>query len=89
MVQLARSNRRCKGGETLERLGEGNLSSVKSVGHGVLECRINYGPGYRIYFGRDGNILVILLTGFTKRRQQREIAVATERWGDYRQRKRQ
>jgi putative addiction module killer protein len=72
----------------LERLGEGNLSSVKSVGHGVLEYRINYGPGYRIYFGRDGNTFVILLTGGTKRRQQRDIAVATELWEDYRQRKR-
>jgi putative addiction module killer protein len=60
----------------LRRLGDGNLSNVKSVGQGTLECRINYGPGYRVYFGRDGSTLVILLTGGTKRRQQRDIATA-------------
>lgn len=70
------------------RLEQGNLSSVKSVGEGVLEYRINFGPGYRVYFGRDGETLVILLTGGTKKRQQRDIAAAIEMWADYRQRKR-
>src|SRR5262249_33147844 len=51
----------------------GNLSNVKSVGEGALEYRIDFGPGYRVYFGRDGERLVILLTGGTKKRQQRDI----------------
>jgi putative addiction module killer protein len=54
----------------------------------VLEYRINFGPGYRAYFGRDGDVLVILLTGGTKKRQQRDIALAAELWADYRRRKR-
>ena len=57
----------------LVRLGQGNTSNAKSVGEGVLEYRIDWGPGYRVYFGRDGEVLVILLTGGTKKRQQRDI----------------
>ena len=72
----------------IARLEQGNLSSVKSVGEGVLEYRIDWGPGYRVYFGRDGAVLVILLTGGTKKRQQRDIVAAIEMWGDYRRRKR-
>ena len=72
----------------IARLEQGNLSSVKSVGEGVLEYRIDWGPGYRVYFGRDGEVLVILLTGGTKKRQQRDIVAAIEMWGDYRRRKR-
>ena len=55
----------------LARLEQGNLSNAKGVGEGVLEYRIDWGPGYRVYFGRDGQVLVILLTGGTKKRQQR------------------
>jgi putative addiction module killer protein len=47
----------------LTRLAQGNTSSVKGVGGGVLEVRLDFGPGYRIYFGRDGHDLVILLGG--------------------------
>ncbi len=72
----------------IARLGQGNLSNVKGVGEGVLEYRINFGPGYRVYFGRDGDTLVILLTGGTKQRQQRDIASAIGMWFDYRRRKR-
>jgi putative addiction module killer protein len=54
----------------------------------VLEYRIDWGPGYRVYFGRDGAVLVILLTGGTRKRQQRDIVAAIEMWGDYRRRKR-
>lgn len=71
----------------LVRMGNGNLSNVKSVGGGVMEYRIDWGPGYRIYFGRDGDELVILLAGGTKRRQQNDIADASERWADYKRRK--
>jgi len=73
----------------LYRLGLGNLSNVKSVGAGVLECKISFGPGYRIYFGKDGAQVVILLGGGTKQRQQSDIAKAIERWQDYKNRKKQ
>ena len=73
----------------LARLGQGNLSNVKGVGGGVLEYRIDFGPGYRIYLGRDGDAIVILLSGGTKRRQQNDIAAAQERWADYKQRKKE
>jgi len=55
----------------LARIGQGKLSNVKGVGAGVLEYRIDFGRGYRVYFGRDGDSLVILLAGGTKRRQPR------------------
>jgi len=71
----------------LQRLEQGNTSSLKSVGAGVLECRIDFGPGYRVYLGRDGDVLVILLTGGTKKRQQRDIEAAKALWTDYRRRK--
>ena len=71
----------------LARLETGNLSNAKGVGEGVLEYRIDWGPGYRVYFGRDGDTLVILLTGGTKRRQQRDIDTAKALWADYRRRR--
>jgi putative addiction module killer protein len=73
----------------LARLEHGNFSKVKSVGSGVLEYKIDFGPGYRIYFGKDGESLVILLGGGTKKRQQQDIATAIERWGGYKRRKKQ
>ncbi len=73
----------------LYRLGLGNFSNAKSVGSGVYECRINFGPGYRVYFGKDGELIVILLGGGTKQRQQNDIKLALDRWEDYKQRKKQ
>lgn len=72
----------------LVRMERGNLSNVKSVGGGVLEYRINFGPGYRIYFGKDGDALVVLLGGGTKKRQRQDVEVARSHWRDYRHRKR-
>ena len=69
------------------RLERGAVSSVKGVGEGVSEFRIDWGPGYRVYFGQDGPALVILLTGGTKQRQQRDIERAKSFWVDYRRRK--
>lgn len=63
----------------LARIGQGNLSNVKSVGPGVSE--------YRIYFGRDGEQLVVLLAGGTKQRQQNDIETAQAYWRDYKSRK--
>jgi putative addiction module killer protein len=79
---------RAKVTSAIARMGQGNLSNVKSVGEGVLEYRIDFGPGYRVYFGRDGETLVILLTGGTKKRQQRDIEAAHGYWQDYKRRKR-
>ena len=69
------------------RIRQGNLSNAKGVGEGVLEFKIDFGPGYRIYFGRDGNVLVILLGGGTKKSQQSDIALAHGRWSDYKARR--
>jgi putative addiction module killer protein len=71
----------------LTRIAQGNLADIKAVGSGVFERRIDWGPGYRVYFGRDGDRLVILLGGGTKKRQQRDIDEALQRWADYKQRK--
>jgi putative addiction module killer protein len=73
----------------LARLEQGNVSNVKGVGEGVLELRIDYGPGYRVYFGKDGARLVILLGGGTKKRQDRDIRTAQALWIAYKARKRQ
>lgn len=72
----------------LAKLGLGNWSNVKGVGGGVYERVIDFGPGYRVYFGKDGDRLVILLAGGTKKRQETDIINAKERWQDYKQRKR-
>ena len=73
----------------LYRMEMGNLSNAKGVGGGVLEHRIDFGAGYRIYFGRDGDALIILLGGGTKARQQRDIKAAVALWREYRRSKRQ
>jgi putative addiction module killer protein len=71
----------------IERLADGNVSRVKSIGEGAAEIRIDRGPGYRIYFGWDGKTLVVLLGGGTKRRQQRDIVDALTLWRAYKARK--
>jgi putative addiction module killer protein len=73
----------------LDRLERGNDSAAKSVGQGVHELRLDFGPGYRIYFGREGESLVILLSGGSKKRQQADIAIAKTLWGEYKARKRE
>jgi putative addiction module killer protein len=60
---------------------------VKGVGAGVFELKVDFGPGYRVYFGKDGIEIVILLGGGSKKRQQRDIAAAQGRWQDYKDRK--
>jgi putative addiction module killer protein len=71
------------------RMAQGNLSNAKSVGAGLQEYRIDFGPGYRIYFGRDGDRLVILVGGGTKKRQQEDIRRAVGFWTDYKRRKKE
>jgi len=79
---------RAKVARAIARMEQGNLSNVKPVGEGVLEYRLDFGPGFRVYFGRDGDVLVILLTSGTKKRQQRDIEDARAYWQDYKDRKR-
>jgi putative addiction module killer protein len=69
------------------RLAGGNFSQVKGVGTGVYEYTLDFGPGYRIYFGEDGAQLIVLLAGGTKKRQQQDIDTAHVRWADYKRRK--
>ena len=71
----------------LYRLEQGNVSNVQSVGGGVFEYKIDFGPGYRIYFGQDGNTLVILLCGGTKKTQQKDVDRAKDFWQEYKARK--
>ena len=71
----------------LYRIELDNLSSVKGLGGGIYESRINFGDGYRVYFGKDGNALIILLCGGSKKRQQSDIETARSLWRDYKQRK--
>ena len=73
----------------LVRMEQGNLSNAKGVGAGVYEYRIDFGPGYRVYFGKDGDTLIILFGGGTKKHQSKDIEVAQDLWREYKQRKRQ
>ena len=75
----------------LTRLGAGTTADSKSVGKGVSEIRINWGPGYRIYYGWDGDTLIVLLSGGakrTKKLQSADIVKAQGFWADYKSRKR-
>ena len=85
-IWLAGLDDRQTRGRILARLGRvrlGNLGDAKSVGGGVFELRMPFGPGYRIYFGRDGDRLIILLCGGDKASQAKDIARAKRLWADY------
>ncbi len=71
----------------IDRMEFGNFGDYKSVGKGVFELRIDFGSGYRLYFGRGGEELVILLGGGTKKRQSWDIAQAQTHWKAYKQEK--
>lgn len=70
----------------LYRLTQGNTSNAKSVGGGVSEVRIDFGPGYRVYFAWAGPRVAILLGGGTKKRQSESIAAARAAWVERRRR---
>ena len=67
----------------LERVRLGNLGDCKSIGDGVFELRIAFGPGYRVYLGQDGLKMVVLLCGGDKRTQKKDIARAKLLWMEY------
>ena len=69
----------------LDRVEQGNLGDFKSVGEGVFELRINYGPGYRVYFGQVGLTIVVILIAGDKSTQAQNIQQAIEYWKDYEQ----
>ena len=67
----------------LDRLSLGLRGDWKSVGAGVYELRIDHGPGYRVYFGQEGDALILLLCGGAKRTQNRDIETAHAYWKDH------
>ncbi|EPR18759.1 hypothetical protein M527_11365 [Sphingobium indicum IP26] len=69
------------------RMELGNLSNVKWIGGGLGECRIDWGPGYRLYLAQDGDDLIILFVGGTKKRQQSDIERAGVLLSEYKARK--
>jgi len=73
----------------IAQIEAGNFANTKSVGSGVRERIIEFGPGYRVYFGRVGDTWVILLGGGTKKRQQKDIDTAKTHWTHYKAKQRQ
>ena len=71
----------------LDRMLSGNFGDTKLVGTGVWELRFHFGPGYRVYFGMEGDVLVILLCGGDKSSQKTDIERAKSYWQDYLRRK--
>jgi len=67
----------------IRRLEAGNFAAVKALREGVFEIRMNFGSGYRVYYGREGRAVIILLGGGNKRRQAADIALAVQRWRSY------
>ena len=69
----------------LTRVRRGNFGNCRSVGGGIQELKIDIGPGFRVYFGREGNDLVLLLCGGDKRSQSTDITRAKLYWADYKE----
>ena len=67
----------------LNRIRLGNFGDCKSVGGGVEELRIDFGPGYRVYYGRAGSLVVVLLGGGSKKSQAKDIVTAQRQWKEY------
>ena len=84
---IADARARARIDTTIRKLEQGLKPDVRSVGGGVHEARIDYGPGYRSYFGNDGADVVILLLCGDKRTQDQDINEARKYWVDYRARK--
>jgi putative addiction module killer protein len=70
----------------LDRVSLGNFGDCHGVGEGVQELRVNYGPGYRVYFGQEGTAIVLLLCGGDKNTQMKDIETAKQYWREYRRR---
>ena len=70
----------------LNRLRLGNFGDCKPVGKGVNELRVDYGPGYRVYYGKSKTTIVILLCGGSKKSQPKDIQLAQAYWADFKRR---
>ncbi len=70
----------------IDRLAAGNAGDCKSIGRGLYELRVDWGPGYRVYFAWLGRACVLILGAGDKRKQIADIRVAAERWNDYQKR---
>jgi putative addiction module killer protein len=70
----------------LDRVRLGNLGKNRSVGEGIYELKVDYGPGYRVYYGLEGKTVVLLLLGGDKSTQKKDIAQAKMYWEDYKRR---
>lgn len=86
MDGLKDRNARARINTRLKRVTLGNLGDHKFVGEGIFELRIDYGPGYRIYFAQTDKLTVLLLCGGDKSTQEQDILKAKQYWIDYRQR---
>jgi|SRR5688572_1902410 len=86
LQSLSDARARAKIQARLARVTVGNLGDARSVGNGVMELRIDWGPGYRVYFVRFHNMLVLLLCGGDKRTQQKDIERAKAYFEDYKTR---
>lgn len=71
----------------LDRVRLGNLGKNRSVGEGVYELKIDYGPGYRVYYALEKKMIILLLTGGDKPSQNKDIALAGKYWQDHKRRK--
>jgi len=89
LVSESRRHRSCESNDSTSTAGARKFLERQGRGAGVFEYRIDFGPGYRVYFGKDGETVVILLGGGTKKRQDGDIGAAHERWADYKKRKAQ
>lgn len=79
-------NVRGKINQRIKRVSLGNLGNYRSVGEGVCELKIDYGPGYRVYFGQVGLTIILLLCGGDKSTQEQDIRKAQEYWKNYHER---
>jgi putative addiction module killer protein len=71
----------------IRRVEIGNFGNCKAIGSGLFELKLDFGPGYRVYFGKKNNVIVLLLCGGDKKSQKRDIKVAIEYWGEQNNRK--
>lgn len=84
LISLRDNKARAKIRVRLDRVSLGNLGDCHGVGDGVQELRIDYGPGYRVYFGQVGSTIVLLLCGGDKNTQAKDIEQAKHYWNEYR-----
>jgi putative addiction module killer protein len=86
LVSLRDRSARARIRVRLNRVRLGNFGDCKPVGKGVSELRVDYGPGYRVYFGKSGMTIVVLLCGGQKKSQSKDIQLAQAYWDDYQRR---